>query len=251
VTGVALEPQFRPTSTVVTATGTLTSATASRLRDGVLKFATDAPECLVVDIRGLTVDHDRLFSVFSVIAARVGDWPGVSFALVTDRPDQLAGLRARSVGAFVAVRPDVVTAERHRDRVPRRRAVREFPSSSFASTMARRFVDETCARWAVPEFTGDAQIIATELVENTVEHTTSPARLRLELRGGLFRVAVGDEDPRPAVLRERLRPVEPGLGLRVVAQTARSWGCSRSWLGGKVVWAVLPKARTLPAEGES
>jgi len=33
--------------------------------------------------------------------------------------------------------------------------------------------------------------------------------------------------------------------LKLVAQVARTWGCSRSWAGGKVVWAVLiPSAST-------
>ncbi|MCR6483195.1 ATP-binding protein [Amycolatopsis sp. OK19-0408] len=239
MTAVHLELTQRAGSTVVTATGTLTPATASRLRDELLKFATDAPDCVIADIRDLTVEHDRLFGVFSVIANRIDEWPGVSFGVVSDRPDHLAGLRARSIDQFVAVHPDVATAEGAKDRAPRERAVREFAPSTFASARARRFVEEICGRWAVPEFTGDAQIIATELVENTVQHTTSPARLRLELRSGLFRVAVGDDDPHQAVLHERLSWTEPGLGLELVAQTARSWGCSRSWLGGKVVWAVL------------
>ncbi|KDO05953.1 hypothetical protein [Amycolatopsis mediterranei] len=55
--------------------------------------------------------------------------------------------------------------------------------------------------------------IATELVENTIVHTTSRPRLRLELRGGAF----------------------------TVAGTSRVRGCSRSWTGGEVVRAVLAR----------
>jgi len=242
VAEVHLESAFQAGCTVVTATGRLTPASASGLRDGVLKVATDAPGCVIADIRGLTVEHDRLFSLFSVIATRIGDWPGVSFAVVTDRADHLAGLHARSIDEFVAVHPDVAGAERAGDRAPRQRAVREFPPSTFASTMARRFVGEVCARWAVPEFAGDAQIVATELVENTVVHTASPARLRLELRRELFRVAVADDDPRPAVLHERSTLTEPGWGCGwsrrrrdAGAAAAPGWvarSSGRSWTGG-------------------
>jgi hypothetical protein len=246
VTEVELEPEFRAASTVVIATGTLTSASASRLRDTVLKVATDAPDCVIADIRGLTVEHPRLLSVFAVLAARIGDWPGVSFAVVADHPRQLAELRSRSIGDFVAVHPDVPTAERSCDRAPRHRAVREFAPSVFASARAREFAEETCVQWAVPQYTQDAQLIVTELVENTVEHTSSPARVRLELRRGLFRVAVSDEDPRPAVRHERLAKDDAGLGLQLVAQVARTWGCSRAWLGGKVVWAVLRSTEPVP-----
>jgi hypothetical protein len=47
---------------------------------------------------------------------------------------------------------------------------------------------------------------------------------------------------------ERLGALEPGLGLRMIAQVARVWGCSRSWSGGKTVWAVLTK-RAAPTGG--
>ncbi len=82
-------------------------------------------------------------------------------------------------------------------------------------------------------------MVATELVENALGHTESTPRLRLELRRGRFTVAVADDDPLPAVLRERLTRTEPGLGLWLVVRVARRWGCARSWSGGKVVWAVL------------
>lgn len=93
----------------------------------------------------------------------------------------------------------------------------------------------------MPEHEEDAQLIATEFVENTIRHTIYAPRLRLELRRGIFTVAVGDDDPCPAVRHERLGPGEAGLGLQLVAQVARVWGCSRSWSGGKVVWAVLTR----------
>ncbi|OXM61187.1 ATP-binding protein [Amycolatopsis vastitatis] len=241
MTGVRLAPEFRATSTVVTATGALTLATYPRLRDGVLKFATDAPGCLIADIRGLDVEDAKLLSVFSTIAMRISDWPGVSFSLVSDRADHRAGLKEQVIDRFVAVHPDVAAAEEARDRAPRRRAVRQLAPSPLASGVARRFVGEVCAEWAVPGYVEDAQLVVTELVENAVRHTGSSPRLRLELRRGVFSVAVSDDDPRPAVLLERLGVAEPGLGLRLVAQTARTWGCSRSWGGGKVVWAVLAR----------
>ncbi|MDQ7808571.1 ATP-binding protein [Amycolatopsis sp. A133] len=241
MTGVRLVPEFRATSTVVTATGALTPATYPLLRDGVLKFATDAPGCLIADIRGLDVEDAKLLSVFSAIAMRISDWPGVSFAVVSDRADHRAGLREQTIDRFVAVHPGVAAAEEARDRAPRRRAVRQLPPSPSASAAARRFVDEVCAEWAVPGYVEDAALIATELVENAVQHTNSAPRLRLELRRGVFSVAVSDDDPRPAVVRERLGALDAGLGLRLVARTARIWGCSRSWGGGKVVWAVLAR----------
>ncbi|WP_342750237.1 ATP-binding protein [Amycolatopsis australiensis] len=120
--------------------------------------------------------------------------------------------------------------------------MQQLAASPQASALARSFVGRVCAEWDVPEHVEDALMIATELVENAIRHTTSTPRLRLELRRGVFTVAVADDDPRPAVLFELPRPGH-GLGLRLVAQTSRVWGCSGSWTGGKVVWAVLARRR--------
>ncbi|WP_410673335.1 ATP-binding protein [Amycolatopsis sp. cmx-4-68] len=172
---------------------------------------------------------------------RIGDWPGIPFAVVTGRPDHLARLAAQTVDRFVPVHPDVDAAERARDQPPRRRAVQLLAASPGASALARAFVERTCTQWGVPEHTQNAVVIATELVENAIRHTTSDPQLRVELRRGILTVAVADDNPRPAVLLERPSLRDSGLGLRLVAQTARVWGCSRSWAGGKVVWAVLAR----------
>ena len=234
-----LLPEHRAESTVVRVSGTLDAAVAPELRDGVLKVATDAPERLIVDIGDLDVPDPASLTVFTVIALRMGDWPGIPFLLVTPRPDHLAALTARSVTRFVPVHSDIAAAERAHERPRRRRADRQLAASPQASALARDFVEDVCAHWDVPRYLDDALLIATELVENVIRHTASPPRLSLELRHDRFAVAVADDDPRPAVLLERLSVLEPGLGLRMVARTARIWGCSRSWRSGKVVWALL------------
>jgi anti-anti-sigma regulatory factor len=240
-TGVLLVPEVRAGSTVVTVTGRLDLTSYPDLRDGLLKIATDAPESVIADIGGLTIGEDKLAGVFSTIAMRISDWPGIPFALVSARPEHAAVLKTQAIDRFVAVHADVGTAERERDHPPRRRAVQLLVPSDGASALARQFVTRVCAEWGVPENTEDALLIATELVENTIRHTFSAPRLRLELRRGIFTVAVADDDPRPAVLHERVYSSDAGLGLQMIVQIARVWGCSRSWAGGKVVWAVLAR----------
>ncbi|MEV7098306.1 ATP-binding protein [Amycolatopsis sp. NPDC051045] len=239
--GLRLVLKYRAESTVATLTGTLTPANCPELRDTVLKVATDSPESLIADIRGLDIDDDTAMTVFPVIAGRIGQWPGIPFAVVTDRADHLARLADQHTVRFVPVHADVAAAERAWDRPARRRAVQLLAASPGSSAVSRAFVQRVCAAWKVPEHIDDALTIATELVENAVLHTTSNPRLRLELRRGVFTVAVADDDPRPAVLRERPHHRQHGLGLILVAQTARRWGCSRSLAGGKVVWAVLAR----------
>ncbi|MBE1498181.1 anti-sigma regulatory factor (Ser/Thr protein kinase) [Amycolatopsis lexingtonensis] len=237
--GLCLVPDHRAESTVATVTGTLTPANCGALRDGVLKVATDAPTSVIADIRGLDIGDATLLAVFAVIAVRIDAWPAIPFAVVTDRPDHVAQLARQAADRFVPVHADVPAAERARERPPRRRALQLLAASPEASAVARAFVGRVCEQWQVPEYADDVRLVATELVENTIRHTTSNPRLRLELRRDTFIISVADDDPHEAVLLER--PSEHGLGLRLVARTTHAWGCSRSWGGGKVVWAVVPR----------
>jgi hypothetical protein len=238
---VRVVPESRAGVTVVYVTGRLSLVTYPDLRDGLLKIATDSPDSVIADIGGLTIEEDKLAGVFATVAMRISDWPGVPFALVSARPEHVAVLKTQAIDRFVPVHADIGTAERERDRPPRRRAVQLLTPSPGASALARQFVTRVCAEWGVPETAEDALLVATELVENTIRHTLSAPQLRLELRRGIFTVAVADSDPHPAVLHERVDSADPGLGLKMVAQIARVWGCSRSWAGGKVVWAVLTR----------
>jgi len=244
LTPVQLTVGHHDETTVVRVTGELNLASYPTLRDGLLKIATDSPDGLVADIRGLAIEDSSLVSVFSLVAMRIGDWPGIPFTVVAAAGHR--GLLNRHVvDRYVPVRADLATAAAALDHPVRRRCERVFPCAEGTSAHAREFVMEKLGDWGVPELAEDACLIATELVENVLRHTTSEPKLRLDLRRGVCTVAVADQDTRPAMLLERLSPFEPGMGLKLVAQVARTWGCSRSWAGGKVVWAVLvPGART-------
>ncbi|MEV7041478.1 ATP-binding protein [Amycolatopsis sp. NPDC051061] len=245
---VHLVPQYRAGATTALVTGALNLNSYPDLRDGLLKIATESPDGLIADIDGLDVDDAALVTVFSLIAMRIGDWPGIPFSVVTARPEHRTMFADRTVDKFVPVYEDRETAEHLLSRPPRRRAAQLLARSVNSSALARDFVRRVCAEWGVAGLTEDALLIATELVENAVRHTESPPRLRLELRRGILSVAVSDDSPRPAVLLERLSSLEPGLGLRMIAQVAKVWGCSRSWSGGKTVWAVLTR-RAAPSSG--
>ena len=244
-TPVKLAVAHHGEATVVGVTGELNLASYPTLRDSLLKIATDAPEGLVADISGLAIADSSLVSVFSLVAMRIGDWPGIPFTVVADSAGQRELLGRHVVDRYVPIRTDLVTAAAALDHPVRRRCERVFPRDAGVSAQIRDFITGKLAEWEVPELGEDARLIATELVENVLRHTTSEPKLRLDLRRGVCTVAVADQDARPAMLLERLSPFAPGLGLKLVAQIARTWGCSRSWAGGKVVWAVLlPGART-------
>ncbi len=242
---VHLAPQYEEGVTTALVTGVLDLTSYPDLRDGLLKIAAEAPDGLIADIDSLAIRDPALVSVFSLVAMRISDWPGIPFTVVTGRAEHRTMFADRTVDKFVPVHEDREAAEHLLSPPPRRRAAQLLVRSVNASALARIFVRRVCAEWAVAELTEDALLIATELVENVMRHTDSAPRLRLELRRGLLSVAVTDDDPRPAVLLERLDTLEPGLGLHMVAQVAKVWGCSRSWSGGKIVWAVLTRRAAL------
>ncbi|MDQ7808569.1 ATP-binding protein [Amycolatopsis sp. A133] len=236
---VRMELTRRTRSTVLALTGTLDLRSHARVRDGLLKAATEAPDGLIADVSELGFAGDAQLSVFALVAMRLSDWPGIPFALVSGQPDREKMLRRLPVARYARVHPDVAAAERGFGEPVRRRAVREFPRAETTGALAREFVTEVCGAWGFPELVGDALVIVTELVENTLRHTSSRPEVRIDLRRGICTIAVADDDPRPAELHERQTTTEPGLGLKLVAQFARAWGCSGSWTGGKVVWATL------------
>ncbi len=243
---VRLEPEYRTSATTALVTGVLDIESYPQLRDGLLKMSAEAPDGLIADIDGLTIRDPALVTVFSLVAMRIGDWPGIPFSVATGRAEHRKMFADRTVDRFVPVHVDRETAEQHLLRPPRRRAAQLLARSDNSSALARDFVRRVCAEWAVPDLAEDALLVVTEFVENVIRHTDSTPRVRLELRRDLLSVAVSDDEPKRAVLLERLGALEPGLGLRMVAQVAKVWGCNRSWSGGKVVWAVLAR-RAAPA----
>lgn len=224
---------------LVSPAGVLDVSTYPQLRDALLKCATDEPSAVVVDLRELAVTSVYSLTVFSMVWMQLAQWPGIPLLLVVTDEDRRAHLSASAIGRFVPVHPTLEAAMRTIDRPPQRRRDRlTLPAAATSSGMARQFVRRLCGRWGVPSIAEDAAAVATELVENVVQHTTSRAELRLELRNGLLSVAVSDNDPRPAVLREAASRILPSAGLAIVARLARAWGCAPT-SSGKIVWAVL------------
>ena len=106
-----------------------------------------------------------------------------------------------------------------------------------AARRARRFVDGVCMDWHITGLTPDAETVASELVENTIQHTRSAPRLRLVLDSGELTVAVSDDSPDRAFVRTG--GGRGGFGMMMIEQTAKDWGCTPSPSGGKTVWATL------------
>jgi anti-anti-sigma factor len=227
-------------ATVVHPTGRLDVRTYASLRDTLLKCASDHPDALLVEVDDLDLPTVQGLAVFSLVATRIADWPGVQLMIVAAQENRRRSLTAGLIGRFVPVYDTVTAAIAAISQPPMRsRAVMELTPSVISARRARHFVRANCQRWQVPDLANDAMLIATVLVENTMQHTNSAAVLRLELRRGILTVAVSDDDPRPPVLRERLEGGVSTAGLLTVASIAKAWGCAPTMNGGKTIWATL------------
>ncbi|GLZ41122.1 hypothetical protein Acsp05_47460 [Actinokineospora sp. NBRC 105648] len=224
---------------MVSPTGVLDISTYATLRDILLKCAIDQPRAVVVDLGSLEISGESLLSVFATVWLRTCDWPGVPLLLAACPPE----LHGTALHRYVAFHDTVDTAVANIHRPPpTRRAHLTVPHGVASLPHARAFVGEICAEWDLRGYAvAEIQQVAGELLDNTMQHTNSEARLRLELRRGLFTVAVGDDDPTPPVARDPgADPVPRGMGLLLVAEFAKAWGCLVDPAGErKVVWAVL------------
>lgn len=227
---------------MVRPSGELAVASYRDFTDGLVKFAIDEPRALIVILDDLRVATETLLTAFSSAWMRVGEWPGVPILLVSYSPQQRNWLQASAVHRFVPVFADLPMAVRAvREPPVRRRTTLKLVSSGDCGQRARAFTSATCVHWGISEIRSVALLVVTELVENAFLHSRieSDILVRLELRDELFTVAVGDADPKEALL------CEPGVGprhygLHLVAGVARAWGCAPRWPSGKVVWAALP-----------
>ncbi|WP_445031550.1 ATP-binding SpoIIE family protein phosphatase [Streptomyces sp. SAS_275] len=102
---------------------------------------------------------------------------------------------------------------------------------------ARRLVRQVLERWGLHGLVGDAELLVSELVTNSVNATSmlvEPIEVSL-LRTHVLRCEVRDRSlDLPS--RRRAQPMDEfGRGLRVIQDLAQRWGVSRL-VGSKVVW---------------
>lgn len=110
-----------------------------------------------------------------------------------------------------------------------------------AARAARVWISSACSDWRVDgELCHEAQLIATELVSNVLEHAGTRCRLTVRAEGDELWIEVRDfypcppPRPRPADLRRGR-----GRGLHLVSALSTRWGVTE-FGDGKSVWAVLP-----------
>ncbi|MCU1452955.1 MAG: putative regulatory protein [Acidimicrobiales bacterium] len=108
-----------------------------------------------------------------------------------------------------------------------------------AVSEARRWLGESLHRSA-PDLGStrieEALLMASELVTNVVEHTSSEPEVTVTQTADSVRVEVSDEDPGTPVVQPANPTRVGGNGLRIVDRWSDTWGVTSRPGDGKVVW---------------
>jgi serine/threonine-protein kinase RsbW len=95
---------------------------------------------------------------------------------------------------------------------------------------------------------GDAELVATELVSNSIRHAglgaTDVVRVRATEGDGVLHIEVEDPGRAGKPQRREPDPLHGGLGLNLVNTPALHWGVAVN--GDTVVWADLPLSEVPP-----
>ena len=119
----------------------------------------------------------------------------------------------------------------------------DLPATPRSVVAARRMLRELLSAWGAPQDRQDAELLATELVANVVDHVGGEQALTLEvdLADDWLRIGVVDGSAVRPVVQE-LSGVRPrGRGMQMVAAIATRWGVD-DHRGGKRVWLDLVPA---------
>ncbi|GHB55932.1 ATPase [Streptomyces viridiviolaceus] len=123
-----------------------------------------------------------------------------------------------------------------------------IPNDLRAVTICRRTLRLILTMHGLIRLVDTAELLATELISNSVRHTKGPAALRVRWSAGVLRIGAWDADPEPPEppgKLERLVRAEEGRGLALVRACADLWGwqpLARGGNRGKYVWCDLVAA---------
>lgn len=124
----------------------------------------------------------------------------------------------------------------------------QIPNDPRAVTISRRTLRLILTMHGLITLVDTAELLATELVSNAVQHTEGRAALHVRWSAGVLRLGAWDanpEPPEPPQPWDHLTSKENGRGLALVRACADQWGWqpqSRNGSRGKYVWCELAAA---------
>lgn len=241
---------------VITMAGRWSVTQAYALQRAIERCAAHHPPYVAVDCT--RISSDRLLPTLlpALVVLRQSCLRGITVlvcapasaltVLLRRLPTRRVRLYSRLTEALDRARPYAIPART-------RQAHRRLAPAPQAVSTARGLVRECCERWRLEGVTDDAQLVASELVANAVEHAGTAIDLTLCHHRQQLRIAVADRHPGVPALSRKVSadgdtdPRQPlavrGRGLALVTRSVANWGVLRG-ADGKIVWATLAASRT-------
>ncbi|MFG2049870.1 STAS domain-containing protein [Micromonospora sp. NPDC048935] len=224
---------------VVRLRGALDLGTMRSVHEALNDALVDQTEALVVDLTEVDVRDRLALSVFAAAARRAEEWPAVPVVLCSPSPVAERWLAETTTCRVVPVSPSCAEATRVAGTMATLRMRARLEPVAGACRRARELVTDACARWNLPDASGPAALVLSELVGNVVRHAGTPMQVTVTLRRPYLHLAVVDGS------RAQARPggtdlrAEGGRGLLLVRELTQRWGSVPAGQG-KAVWAMLP-----------
>ncbi|WP_068273035.1 STAS domain-containing protein [Aldersonia kunmingensis] len=220
--------------------GVLDSRTYLQIRETITKCSADSPQAIVVNVDNLAVPADSAWAAFTSARWQISRWVDVPLVLVAASLKVRETLRRNGITRWCPCYSNESEACRFGNTGARdcRYATAKLPITG-GSSAARTFVGDTLTHWSLDPYRTTALVIATEFVENTLQHTPYEPTLRLEYREPNLTVAVADDSSEHPVRREDEHGTVALSGLGMVTTLSTAWGSTPRVDGGKVVWAVI------------
>jgi hypothetical protein len=128
--------------------------------------------------------------------ARAGGWPLARLVLVGADPTLTEALRLAGIDRALSLATDWDAATVLLRTRPQRLARENLmPAAMEASTLARAAIRDVCRDWDLEPVSTKAEMIATELVTNVVDHAATESALTCTLADGDLQIAVRDQVP--------------------------------------------------------
>ncbi|MEI5008201.1 PAS domain S-box protein [Streptomyces sp. PmtA] len=116
--------------------------------------------------------------------------------------------------------------------------VTELSAAPSSVSRARAFLAKSLVDWGCAQVADEAQLLASEVVTNAIQHGQGPVRLLMRRNSTELTVEVSDHSHLPPQPRLAAADDESGRGLILVETLAGSWGV-RPTDDGKTTWFTL------------
>lgn len=233
------EYDFETGLVTIRARGDLDALGASALRTTTLKWLSEHPLCIIVDLTGIELRDDVPLLVLPTLARRADAAP---IYLVVDRHTRSGRVIEDSLRHRLPLFSDeesaIATATAGGNGRSRRLHLHMWGEAG-APARARQLVERACEMWRLPQLCDVAKLIISELVTNAIRHAGGDLEVTVALGERYLHMHVRDRDRRiPRIYTTD--SFEPGhsRGMKLVDGLASGWGTAlRPY--GKSVWATL------------